>query len=112
MGAAVSDAVHADRRLADAPERERYEATDDDGVLGFARYRLQPGVITFVHTEVDARAEGQGVGSELVRFALDDTRARGLAVMPFCPFVNGWMRRHREYADLVPERDRGQFGLD
>ncbi len=108
----MSGGVHGGRRVADAPERERYEAREQDDVLGFAQYRLRPGLIAFVHTEVDERAEGRGVGSELVRFALDDTRARGLEVLPFCPFVNGWMRRHREYADLVPVGYRGQFGLD
>ncbi len=97
--------------VADAPERERYEATEGDEVLGFAQYQLRPGVVAFVHTVVDERAEGRGVASGLVRSALDDTRTRGLAVLPFCPFVNGWIRRHREYADLVPEDQRARFGL-
>jgi len=98
-------------RVADAPEHERYELVDGDGVLGIAQYRLRPGLIAFVHTEVDERAGGRGLGSRLVRAALDDARARGLAVLPFCPFVNGWLQRHRDYADLVPADHRAQFGL-
>ena len=45
--------------------------------------------------------EGHGVGSRLVQGALDDLRARGLAVVPLCPFVAGFIDRHPEYADLV-----------
>jgi predicted GNAT family acetyltransferase len=54
-----------------------------------------------VHTEVAPSAEGAGVGSRLVRGALDDVRARGLRVAPLCPFVREYIRRHPEYADLV-----------
>jgi predicted GNAT family acetyltransferase len=50
-------------------------------------------------------------GDEVVGFAADDARSRGLAVLPFCPFVNGYIERHREYADLVPEPYRERFGL-
>jgi len=60
---------------------------------------------------VDPRLEGHGAGSLLARFALDDARRRGLAVLPFCPFMSGWIERHPEFADLVPEALRGQFGL-
>ena len=44
--------------------------------------------------------EGQGIGGLLVRGALDDVRGRGLAVLPICPFVQAWMSRHPDYADL------------
>jgi predicted GNAT family acetyltransferase len=45
--------------------------------------------------------EGSGVGSALVAGALDDIRSRGLRVVPLCPFVAAFIRRHSEYADLV-----------
>jgi uncharacterized protein len=99
-------------RVADDRENERYIAATGDGdIVGFTEYRLRPGLIAFVHTEVDDRMTGQGVGSKLIGAALDDVRAKGLAVLPFCPFVNGFVERHREYADLVPAEYRGPFGL-
>ncbi|MEA2178874.1 MAG: uncharacterized protein QOF29_3018 [bacterium] len=100
-----------DLRVADAPDEERYVASAGDEVVGFAEYRMRPELIAFVHTEVDGCTKGQGVGSKLIGFALDDARSRGLAVLPFCPFVNGYIERHREYADLVPEPYRERFGL-
>jgi len=90
---------------------ERYELVAGDAVLGIAEYRRRPGLIAFVHTEVDERVEGHGAGSRLARAALDDARARGLAVLPFCPFINGWIQRHAEYADLVPASYHEHFHL-
>lgn len=90
--------------VADAAERSRYEARAGDQVAGFAEYTLDGDRIIFTHTEVDDAFEGQGVGGSLARGALDDARARGLKVVPLCPFIKGWIRRHRDYADLiVPE---------
>jgi predicted GNAT family acetyltransferase len=83
----------------------------DGKLAGFAEYRAKPGLIAFIHTEVDDAFEGQGIGSTLVSEALDDARRRGLAVLPFCPFVNSYMQRHREYVDLVPDPQREAFGL-
>jgi predicted GNAT family acetyltransferase len=56
------------------------------------------------HTEVEPELERHGVGSQLVAATLDDLRARGLPVVPICPFVRGFIRRHPEYADLVETR--------
>lgn len=97
--------------VADNPEQERYEIHTGDELAGFAQYKLAPGRISFVHTEVDGRFEGQGLGSRLIASALDDARSRDLTVLPFCPFVRAYIRRHPEYLDLVPEAKRAQFGL-
>jgi predicted GNAT family acetyltransferase len=97
--------------LADAPERERYELSIDGEVVVFSAYRVRPGLIAFVHTEVDEHLQGQGLADRLIRFALEDARARGLAVLPFCPFVKAFIERHREFEALVPDAFREQFGL-
>lgn len=97
--------------VTDNADAQRYEVRVDGEVAGFAQYRSRPGLIAFIHTEVDDRFEGQGLASRLVSFALDDARARGLAVLPFCPFVNGYIQRHREYATLVPEERRAAFDI-
>jgi uncharacterized protein len=85
----------------DAPERRRYEVLVDGRLAGILRYARGERVIRLVHTEVDESIEGQGLGSQLAKFALDDARARGLRVRPDCPFVSAWIGRHPEYADLV-----------
>ncbi len=97
--------------IADAPGRQRFEATIDGEVAGFLAYRSRQGLLALIHTEVAERFEGHGVGGRLARFALDQARAEGLAVLPFCPFVNDWLKRHREYVDLVPASYRASFDL-
>lgn len=79
----------------------RYEARVGDELAGIAEYHLSDGVLTFTHTEVGDAFKGQGVGSALARFGLDDARAQGLRVRPQCPFIAGWIKRHPDYADLV-----------
>jgi predicted GNAT family acetyltransferase len=91
---------------------ERFVVTVDGAEAGLAAYRTKPGLRVFTHTEIDDDYEGQGLGSKLVAAALDATRADGLSVEPTCPFVRGYIERHAEYLDLVPEALRGRYGLD
>jgi predicted GNAT family acetyltransferase len=87
--------------VTDRPNELRYEIEVDGEVAGFLLYRREPGVIELVHTDVDPKWEGKGVGATLVQGALDDLRARGLKMRPICPFVRAYLRRHPEYEDLV-----------
>jgi predicted GNAT family acetyltransferase len=89
------------------PAEHRYEAHIDGELAGFAAYRLTDDLVVFTHTEVDPRFEGQGVGSTLARFALDDVRASGKRrVRPECAFIRDWIDHHPEYADLVDDDAR------
>jgi uncharacterized protein len=97
--------------VADAPGRQRFEVTVDDELAGFLVYRSKKGLLALIHTEVEDRFEGRGLGGRLARFALDQARERGVAVLPFCPFVNAWIKRHSEYVDLVPSAYRADFDL-
>jgi uncharacterized protein len=87
-------------RVVDVPDRQRYEILRDDTVLGFAAYQKTDQLIVFTHTEVDRSMEGRGIGSLLIRGALDHVRSIGLPVLPICPFVQGWMAHHPDYIDL------------
>jgi predicted GNAT family acetyltransferase len=101
-------------QVVDRPEKSRYEIlAGDDGTetAGFAEHSLSEGEIAFIHTETDSRFAGRGLGGLLAQGALDDARVRGLHVVPYCPFIRGWIRKHPWYADLVPETRRARFGL-
>jgi predicted GNAT family acetyltransferase len=96
----------------DNPAESRFEIHDDERLAGFAVYRLTGQDIAFTHTEVAPELSGRGLARQLVTEALDDARRRGLAVLPFCPYVRNVIARNAEtYLDLVPERDRDRFGL-
>jgi predicted GNAT family acetyltransferase len=89
----------------------RFEVLVEGQAAGFAAYRRNESTISFTHTEIDERFEGRGLGSVLVRGALDAARAQGAAVLPFCPFVRRYISRHHEYLDLVPADERARFEL-
>ena len=99
-------------RVVDNPEAGRFEIYADDALAGFVNYERHGSTISFTHTEIDDAFEGRGLGSVLVRRALDTVRAAGQSVLPFCPFVRGYIARHAEYLDLVPPGQRARFELE
>jgi predicted GNAT family acetyltransferase len=87
--------------VVDNPAELRYELWVGDARAGFIAYRREPGIVVLVHTDIDPVYEGRGLGSRLVAGALDDIRSRGLRLVPRCPFVAAYLRRHPEQTDLV-----------
>ena len=101
-----------DVRLLDVPEQSRFEIRVAGELAGYAAYRRRPQLIAFTHTLIDPRFEGQGLAHRLVATALSEARSEGLAVLPFCPFVRGFIAGHGdEYLDLVPVDLRTDFDL-
>lgn len=96
-------------RVVDDGTAQRYEAWVD-GMLSILAYERRGDAIIFDHTEVPNALEGRGVGSALARAALDDAAARGLTIVPRCPFVSAYIRRHPEYLPLVDPADRARLG--
>jgi predicted GNAT family acetyltransferase len=96
----------AEPLVTDAPERGRYEAHLDGQLAGVLEYIIKYRRLALVHTEVLPAYEGRGIGSTLVRFALDDARKRGLRVIAICPYVQDYLTRHPEDDDIVVGRAR------
>ncbi|MBZ9750259.1 N-acetyltransferase [Deinococcus sp. HMF7620] len=93
-------------------DTQRYELLRGEQVLGYAEFRpAGEGAVMLPHTVIEEGHEGEGLGSQLARFALDDVRAQGKRVVPMCPFIAGYIRKHPEYTDLVHPQQRGVFGL-
>jgi predicted GNAT family acetyltransferase len=78
----------------------RYELAVE-GRIAATYYSVADGVITFIHTEVPPELGGKGVGSKLIRGALDQVRADGLKVIAQCPFVKAFIEKHADYQDLL-----------
>jgi len=97
MGATLS-LMPADIR--DNTALSRFEL-DAGGVMAFMNYRLGDGVITLDHTETPRQARGRGIASQLTAGVLDIARARGLKVVPRCPFVRAYLGKHPESRDLL-----------
>jgi uncharacterized protein len=101
-GSAPADWPEREVSVRDEPDASRYELRLGDALVGHLAYRLRDdGRIVLTHAEVDASCEGKGLGSALVAAALADVQERGLEVVPLCPFVDAYIRRHPELEDLV-----------
>jgi len=85
--------------LRDNPALSRFEL-ESDGVIAILNYRLSGNVMTLMHTETPVAARGRGIASQLVAGVLDAARARGLKVVPRCPFVSAYLAKHPEFRDL------------
>ena len=88
-------------RVSDNPSQLQYELFVAEQPAGLIRYRRLPDALALVHTEVDPQFEGQGLGARLIQGALADIRARGLHVVPICPFVRAYLDRHPGDRDLI-----------
>ncbi|QFP77071.1 GNAT family N-acetyltransferase [Deinococcus sp. AJ005] len=87
--------------LRDNEAAQQYEVYVDGELVGYAGYRPLENARELPHTEMNSQYMGQGLGSKLVQFALDDLRKRGLNVVPTCPFIADYIGKHPEYQDLV-----------
>ena len=86
--------------VSDNPAQHCFELAVD-GHVAASYYEIADGVITFAHTEVPPELGGKGIGSKLIKGALDHARAEGLKVIAQCPFVKAYIEKHPEYADLL-----------
>lgn len=98
-------------KVTDVRDLSRFEIRLADETVGFAAYERRSGEIVFTHTEIDPSFEGRGLAGRLIGGALDAARDEGLAVLPICPFVRGYIERHPDYLALVPTTERARFGL-
>ena len=80
----------------------RFEA-EINGELAQTQYVRRGKKILFTHTEVPRALEGQGVGNALARAALEYAKREGLRVVPLCPFIAAYIKRHKEYQPLVED---------
>jgi predicted GNAT family acetyltransferase len=79
----------------------RYELLIDGELVGIAEYSVAGDVVVFPHTEIESSRRGQGLGAQLVQYALDDVRAANRRARAQCWYVREFIAEHPEYADLA-----------
>ena len=93
-------------------ELSRFEIYSDRELAGFADFKIENQMISYTHTEIDPRFGGQGLGSQLIKEALDKALEQNLEVAPYCSFVSAYIKKNSEkYLHLVPEGLRAKFDL-
>ena len=87
-------------------ESENRFEVNVDGQVAYLKFEWVRDRIALIHTEVPQALAGRGLATRLARAGLDFARREGLAVVPVCPVVAAYIRRHKEYLELVPGRFR------
>ncbi len=90
-------------RLVHDRDRDRFAALEGETVVAVLAFEDEGAVRDLRSTVVAPDRSGHGIGSAIVRFALEDSRDQGLRVRPTCWFVRGFIERHPEYADLLED---------
>lgn len=84
-------------------ERQRFEL-DVDGRVVFADYRRRDGVVAITHVEAPPELRGKGFADRLMRAVAEDARVSGYTIVPLCGYASAWLRRHRDFADVLTSR--------
>jgi uncharacterized protein len=87
----------------------RYELHVGGELAVQVRYIDRPGHVDFIHTETAEKFKGKGLARVLVHFALDDVVASGKRIIPDCPYVYRYLRKHDTYNQCIdwPEQEPG-----
>lgn len=81
--------------------RHRFELVTD-GKLSIVEYqKVDDETLALTHTEVDPSLEGHGVGSALVEGVLTYIEQHDQKIVPLCPFVSVYLKRHPDWNRLV-----------
>jgi hypothetical protein len=88
--------------LTDNQDRKQFELAVD-GHIARIEYMIMAGKIFLTHTEVPAALEGKGIGSIIVKLALEEVERRGLKLIPLCPFVGKYITKHPEWKRILAE---------
>jgi hypothetical protein len=89
-----------DEALKDNRERGRYEM-EIDGKIVFADYHLRGTTLVIPHVEAAPALRGTGAASRLMRAVMEKARGAGWRVVPLCGYAAAWIRRHKDYHDLL-----------
>jgi predicted GNAT family acetyltransferase len=83
------------QNVVDNPQARRYELVVD-GQLAIAQYRLDGDRLSINHVEVPESLRGQGVAARLMDGVVGDAQARGLTIVPVCPYAAAYLKRRQE----------------
>ena len=91
----------AETPIKDNAHKSRFELDYDNKLAVVDYQKLDDETLALTHTEVDPSLEGGGVGSHLVKGVLEYADRNNLRIVPLCPFIGAYLKRHPEWSRLV-----------
>jgi len=102
----MNDSAGPQITLTESERRGRYALVHTDGRESELTYAIRPGGMAFDHTFTPRDLRHEGAAKALLAHAIADMRARGLKVIPVCPYVSLQFDRHPDWADVLAEGSR------
>lgn len=87
--------------LIDNTDENQYEFHVGKYIPKIEYIKTNNGEIYLTHTEVPVALEGQGIGSQLAEKVLADIEKQGLRLVPLCPFIAGYIKKHQDWRRIV-----------
>jgi hypothetical protein len=81
--------------------RQRYEVLLPDGDHAVIAYEMMGDKMGLMHTVVPEAHEGKGIAGTMAKFALEEAKEQGIKVLPYCPYIQTYVKRHPEYNDII-----------
>lgn len=72
-----------------------------DSHLAVIVFKRHEDVITLEHTEVEPELEGKGAATAIIEKTLDYIEQHGFRLVPLCPFVVAYLKRHPEWKRIL-----------
>ena len=82
-------------------EKHRFERHTDGKLSVVVFQKVDEHTLALTHTEVHPDLEGQGIGSAMVKQVLEYVEAHKLSIVPLCPFVAAYIKRHPDWQRVV-----------
>ena len=91
--------------LIDNTEAKQFEFHIGDHIPRIEYIRAKSKIF-LTHTEVPKELEGKGIGSAIIKSALEQVEKEDLVLVPLCPFVAGYIKKHPEWKKISTERSQ------
>jgi hypothetical protein len=86
--------------ISENKDKKRFEASVE-GNLAFVEYIRAENKVYLTHTEVPSQLEGKGIASAMVKQILEQIKNEELKLVPLCPFVAAYVKRHPEWKEIM-----------
>lgn len=74
---------------------------DGETRIVFADYAAQGSTRAILHVEADPALRGSGAAGKFMQALAEHARAEQLMLQPRCSYAVAWLKRHREFDDVV-----------
>ena len=81
-------------------DKKRFEI-EVNGHFAFIDFKENDQTISLIHTETEPELQGTGAATAVVEKTLDYLKQNGKTLLPYCPYVFAYIKKHPEWKAIV-----------